>query len=196
MAIAHPTAGGRTTPAASATSATPCSTKCPGAPTQPGRRDGADHVPDDHPRDGGPDDLRPLRRRPRARLAQPLSSCPTAALLPALTVADDLLTIVPAAPVETLIAPPPATATPSDRRQSAGASRRIGCSLPAGERAPQPFERAVAEAVEPGLRPEQHQRPHRDDRDPQLDPAQRPVEAERRSRRTGSSSGCGCRDNW
>ena len=55
---------------------------------------------------------------------------------------------------------------------------RICCSPPR-QAAPGPFERTVIEPVEPGLRPEQHQHPHRHDRDPELDAAE--------MRRTGRS---------
>src|SRR4051794_30745460 len=48
----------------------------------------------------------------------------------------------------------------------------------ARERAPGPFERAVAPALEPGLRPEKHQRPRGRHHEPGFEPVEAAVEAE------------------
>src|SRR4051812_34241599 len=47
-----------------------------------------------------------------------------------------------------------------------------------GEASPEPFERAVAVAVEPKLRPDEDQRPDERHREPGLEPAKAAVEAE------------------
>ena len=136
----------------------------------------------------------PLRGQSRSTAGAAAPSLPDGRWLPALDEGDDLITIVPAAPIERLRR---LRRRGTQRRLGRVTGRlRIGSQPQAGERAPEPFERAVAEAVEPGLRPEQHQRPHRRPRQPQLDPAERGRKGRGRSRRRAWSSGSRCRDNW
>ena len=107
----------------------------------------------------GPDRLHPLRRRSRERLARAAPSCPTAGLLPELDRAEDLTHDRAGG------AGRPADRPSRRRRDRAALGRRrfrASAAAASARAAPQPFERAVAEAVEPGLRPEQHQRPHRE----------------------------------
>ena len=81
---------------------------------------------------------------------------------------------------------PAASAARSPTRASGGfrpraapaGSSASAAMLPRAQAAPQPFERAVVEPVEPRLRPGQHQHPHGDDHQPQLRAAELAEQAE------------------
>ncbi len=71
-----------------------------------------------------------------------------------------------------------------------------GHPLPPGQAAPGPFERAVAEAVEPPFRPQQHQRPDERHDQPRLRRATARRRGRSRGRRTGSCRRSSSRDSW